>query len=92
MKFPRSSSGVVRIFGYGIFAYGALSTIQYFAITTWRSVPTDMGIALGNGAITLTGLVAISIAMCFAQIEQRLDMLEKGRSPSIENDRRAETR
>ena len=63
-----------------------LSTIQYLVVTNWRSIPFEMGIALGNGAITLVGLVAPSIATCLAQLEQRLDKLEDGRAPSMEND------
>jgi hypothetical protein len=41
-----------------------------------------MGIVLGNGAIVLTGLVAIAAAQGLRKLEERLDRLENSRPPA----------
>lgn len=82
MKIPKSGPEVVRLFGYIIFVFGALSTIQYLAVVVLRHLPIDMGIALGNGAVVLIGLVAISTARCLTTLEQRLLKLENARAVS----------
>jgi hypothetical protein len=82
MKIPKSGPEVERLFGYIIFVFGALSTIQYLAVIVSRHLPIDMGIALGNGALVLIGLVAISTAVCLTALEQRLLKLENARAVS----------
>ncbi len=76
MQFPRAGAGVVRLFGYILFAYGLVSTLLYLIFQIRYSIGPDMGIVLGNGAITLIGLVALSVATCLVQLEKRLDRLE----------------
>jgi len=46
----------------------------------WYSYPHDLAIALGNGAIMLTGLVAQMAAKCLKSIEERLDRVDESRS------------
>jgi hypothetical protein len=87
MRIPRSGSPVLRIFGYIIFAYGAISTFLYIFYQVRYSTDPDMGIVLGNGAIILAGLVALSAATCLRNLEQRLDRLENSRAPPVEGDR-----
>jgi hypothetical protein len=82
MRIPRSGSGVLRIFGYIIFIFGALGMAHDIAFRVWRSVALDMGIALGDGAIVLIGLVAPAVANCLRRLEQRLDRLETTRASS----------
>jgi hypothetical protein len=81
MKIPKSGLEIARLFGYIIFVFGSLSTIQYLVVELWRSLPIDMGISLGNGAIILTGLVALATGGCLAAFEQRLVKLENASVP-----------
>jgi hypothetical protein len=82
MTIPRSGSGVLRIFGYIIFVFGALSMAQDVAFQVWYSTLPDMGVVLGDGAITLIGLVAISVAICLRKLEQRIERLENTHTSS----------
>ena len=75
MRTLAGSSGV-RIFGYVIFCWGALSTAFDFYTVYFRSFPINMGISLGNGAIVLLGLVAIVVAKALKSLENRLQALE----------------
>jgi hypothetical protein len=85
MRFPRSGALAVRIFGYIVFSFGVLSTVWYLILINWRSMLFDMGIGLGNGAITFIGLLALSVASCLAQLEKRLGELESARASPSEN-------
>jgi len=89
MQWPRTCPSGVLLFGYILFAFGALSMIQYFVGRYIYGRPVDMGIALGSGAIVLIGLVAISIAKCLVGLEERLDKIESARSPLQETGRGA---
>jgi hypothetical protein len=66
----------VKIFGYLIFLWGALSTIVNVAAVKFYSFPFEMGISLGNGAIMLLGLVTIAVANCIKTLEARLQAIE----------------
>jgi hypothetical protein len=74
-----SGSRGLRICGYVIFAIGMIGLIQYVAIQAHRSLGTDLGIILGDGAIALIGLVALMAAGRFRLLEDRLDRLENSR-------------
>lgn len=76
MKIPNSGPEILRLLGYIIFVFGALSTIQYLLVVLFRPLPIDLGIGLGNGAITFLGLVAIAASDCLIKLDRRLKNLE----------------
>jgi TRAP-type C4-dicarboxylate transport system permease small subunit len=82
MRISKTGSQWVRLFGFLIFGWGILSTIADFASRMLYSFPLEMGIVLGNGAILLVGLVAITAAKALKNLEERLDRIEDNRSAS----------
>lgn len=82
MTIPRSGSGVIRIFGYIILVFGALSMAQDVVFQIRHSIPPNIGVVIGDGAITLIGLVAIAVAACLKKLEHRIEALENMRTSS----------
>jgi hypothetical protein len=81
MRIPKSDSRVVRFYGYAIFGFGALTTVQYLIAQLWFSIPPNMGIVLGSGAIVLAGLATTLVTNCLGSLEDRVDRLENLRAP-----------
>jgi hypothetical protein len=79
MNWLAGTKGLKR-FGYIVTAWGLLSFgANYVAIAVY-GFPHDMGIALGNGAITLAGLIAIMSAKCIGDLDRRMTALERDRT------------
>jgi hypothetical protein len=76
----RNGSLAIRVFGHVLFWSGGLNYAYHFITVHWYSFPQNMGISLGFGAITLLGLVAIAVASCLKNLEERLDRIEGQRS------------
>ena len=79
MSIIRSHSRRVLIVGYVIFAYGVTSTVVDFVARAQFAFPRNMGIIIGNGAITIVGLVAVIIAKCLMKLEERVHNIEQSK-------------
>ena len=73
MKISKAKSFPILIFGYLILALGVFGTADYYVTNILYSYPQNMGIILGNSAITLLGLVTAAVAKCLKNLEERLD-------------------
>jgi hypothetical protein len=76
LSIPKASYLPMLIFGYIVFALGAFGIIFYYATQVLYSLAQDMGIVLGNVAITLLGLAVVGIAKCLRNFEERLSRIE----------------
>jgi hypothetical protein len=72
----RQGSLAVRVFGHVLFWSGGLGYAYHFITVHWYSFPQNLGISLGSGAIALLGLVALAVASCLKNLEERLDRIE----------------
>ena len=77
MRLPKSSDFPIRLFGYVILAFGVSSMAVYYIGEFLYSLPRNMGIVLGNGALTLLGCVTLAVADSLKKFERRLEQLER---------------
>ena len=75
----KASARFVRLSGWFIFGFGILGAVQDFLSRPRFLIPH--GVALGNGAIILLGLVAIAVGNCLKGLEDRVGRLENDFSP-----------
>jgi hypothetical protein len=76
MRTAKRTSYPVRLFAYVILAGGVISTAADFFNRPEFSIPTDMGIVIGNGALILLGLATWAIATSLESVEKRLERIE----------------
>jgi uncharacterized membrane protein len=72
----KGGSVAVVTFGYLILAMGIVNVVFDLHRRTEWALPTDMGLAVAEGAFILLGLVALSIGQCLRRLEKRLDEIE----------------
>lgn len=75
----KGSSFWVFFFGYVILAGGIFNVGFDLHHRIYWSVPTDMGIVIGETGLILTGLIAQTIGQCLRRLETRLDEIEAKR-------------
>jgi hypothetical protein len=63
-----------------VLGFGVLGFVQDFIWRYKYSMPADLGIALGNGAIAIIGAVTLVIANCLNDLDQRLRRLENNQA------------
>jgi hypothetical protein len=80
MRNSMRCSRTVRLFGYIVLACWASSVVHEIVGITVQALPLDMGIAIGNTALLLLSVLALTIASCFKKFEERLDEIQSSRS------------
>lgn len=73
MKKTTSGHGFrVIVIGYLLFMSGAAGMIADFVARSHFGYPFNLGIVLGNGAITLLGLVTVIVGQCLRALEREI--------------------
>lgn len=67
----------VRIWGYAMLAFGAVSTIVNEIRIYVFHHPHNLGVTLGYGAFAIIGLFGIMVSDCLIAIEDRLNSNSK---------------
>ncbi len=76
MKMQKKDSWKLALCGYIILGLGISGFASDYFTRLQYSLSGDMGIVLGDGAITLLGIITVTIAKCLKNLEQRLDRIE----------------
>ena len=76
MATPKTFSWDLRLLGYLIFACGASGFVIDYVTRIRYSLPQNMGIVLGNGALTLLGLITYVAAKHLQNLDKRLSRIE----------------
>lgn len=82
MQIPRSGSSLLRLYGYVVVGFAAVSFVQYFIWKISHSAPPDMGIVTGSAAIAICGAVTLLVADCLRDLEQCVRRLESAKEPT----------
>ena len=81
----KANSGLVRWLGYASIGLAALIFIEEhisrFSSGSYAPTPTSVAIGVGDTALAIIGIVALAVAQCLKNLEDRLSRTENIESP-----------